>query len=716
MTVNSPIQSVTHNGDGSTTAFPIPFYFLLNEDIQAALVKDGVGTDLIFGTDFFLSGAGLPGGGTLSMFIAPAAGFQLVIERQVAITQQREYQQNDPFPAKTTEKALDKLTMICQQIFAVLGGYDPATSRALLLGRYDINGAGAYQANGNRITHLAAPLFGSDAVNLDTAAQLDTAVLNAATAYADALSYASGAQPPLSVHAFGAIGNGLIDDTAALLNAIASGAPLYWEPGVYRVTDTLLCVQPQRWLTHGNVTIKYDAPTGTAVKPVLDFRDKATVTGDFTVDHSADTKNFTNPVVYAGNIISGSAVLVQGDYSTIENMKVLNAWDNGVSVVRLNPVTGAEVVGSPKYGRCAGIRTYGCGIGVHSGAGIGKVGAGIDIGSGSAWVVSDCVDYFSSIGFILDIGAGAQAAFSNCISWYARLDSLNPNNGSGYGFYIGSGDSAFSNCSSFGAGLRGFWYDAVAQNCDFVNCLSYLSMKEGLWIKGGAATFNGFRVKGASQIGANSADAIWVDASAASISQLVFANCSTTGSLHRYGINANGANGSKFLINGGSLSGQTGPVGADVNAHVAHFYWDIAGGNKIGINRVSPGFPFDIFGRLRVSADVANRAYTAEVFGDGSGNGTVFVEDQVDPTRRMAFGYDPVTDCSIIQSIKANSATKTLMLNPSGGPVMAGKGSYNNGALQLGNYRLWVDSSGSLRIKNGTPVSDTDGVVVGTQS
>ena len=38
------------------------------------------------------------------------------------------------------------------------------------------------------------------------------------------------------------------------------------------------------------------------------------------------------------------------------------------------------------------------------------------------------------------------------------------------------------------------------------------------------------------------------------------------------------------------------------------------------------------------------------------------------------------------------------------------------GKLQLGNYYLWVDSSGRLRIKNGVPTSDTDGTVVGTQT
>jgi hypothetical protein len=46
----------------------------------------------------------------------------------------------------------------------------------------------------------------------------------------------------------------------------------------------------------------------------------------------------------------------------------------------------------------------------------------------------------------------------------------------------------------------------------------------------------------------------------------------------------------------------------------------------------------------------------------------------------------------------------------------AGQSGYNFEPLKLGNYVLWVDSTGDLRIKNGTPTSETDGTVVGTQS
>jgi hypothetical protein len=50
------------------------------------------------------------------------------------------------------------------------------------------------------------------------------------------------------------------------------------------------------------------------------------------------------------------------------------------------------------------------------------------------------------------------------------------------------------------------------------------------------------------------------------------------------------------------------------------------------------------------------------------------------------------------------------------GLVSIGSSAWNGGHFEMGAYRLWVDSSGRLRIKSGAPSSDTDGTIVGTQS
>lgn len=41
---------------------------------------------------------------------------------------------------------------------------------------------------------------------------------------------------------------------------------------------------------------------------------------------------------------------------------------------------------------------------------------------------------------------------------------------------------------------------------------------------------------------------------------------------------------------------------------------------------------------------------------------------------------------------------------------------YNGPHLVMGTYHFWVDSTGKLRVKNGAPTTDTQGVIVGAQS
>ena len=48
-------------------------------------------------------------------------------------------------------------------------------------------------------------------------------------------------------------------------------------------------------------------------------------------------------------------------------------------------------------------------------------------------------------------------------------------------------------------------------------------------------------------------------------------------------------------------------------------------------------------------------------------------------------------------------------------PINATSAAWNGNHIRIGTYRLWVTSAGILRIKNGAPTSDTDGVVVGAQ-
>ena len=57
--------------------------------------------------------------------------------------------------------------------------------------------------------------------------------------------------------------------------------------------------------------------------------------------------------------------------------------------------------------------------------------------------------------------------------------------------------------------------------------------------------------------------------------------------------------------------------------------------------------------------------------------------------------------------------TDKLTIGPAGLVTIGGQ--WNSGHLVMGAYHLWVDGTGKLRIKSSAPVSDTDGVTVGSQ-
>ena len=118
MTVSSEVKRSDFAGNGSTTAFATGFRFLQNSDVRVILTVDSTSVETVQTeiTNYTLTGAGLDAGGTVTMLIAPAIGETLTIKRDVPLTQGTDYVENDNFPAESHEDALDKLTMITQQI------------------------------------------------------------------------------------------------------------------------------------------------------------------------------------------------------------------------------------------------------------------------------------------------------------------------------------------------------------------------------------------------------------------------------------------------------------------------------------------------------------------------------------------------------------------------------------------------------------------------
>jgi len=124
-----PVQSAytpdAYSGDGVTNAFTVTFLFQLPTDlvVQTQLLSTNAITTLTLGTDYSVTPAQSPSQnspastGTVTLLTgALPVGTDLLISRAVPLTQNTTWVPNDPNPSTSTMNAVDKLTMICQDL------------------------------------------------------------------------------------------------------------------------------------------------------------------------------------------------------------------------------------------------------------------------------------------------------------------------------------------------------------------------------------------------------------------------------------------------------------------------------------------------------------------------------------------------------------------------------------------------------------------------
>jgi hypothetical protein len=122
MTISSTTVRNSYSGNGSTTVFAYTFKILDDDEIQV-IIRSSTGTETTKTktTHYTVSGVGSAGGGNITFLTAPGATETVVLKRNTTKTQETDYVANDPFPANSHEEALDRVTMIAQEIQEELG-------------------------------------------------------------------------------------------------------------------------------------------------------------------------------------------------------------------------------------------------------------------------------------------------------------------------------------------------------------------------------------------------------------------------------------------------------------------------------------------------------------------------------------------------------------------------------------------------------------------
>jgi hypothetical protein len=245
MTISVSTNSVTWLGNGATTVFTYTFAIPATADVTvlyttAAGVQTTVapGAYTITGVGQPTAGGG-PQGGTLTYAPGGApipAGSQLTLIRSVPGTQPNSFSNQGGLWPSVVEATADLLAMQIQQLASGLGrallfnpadtgpfaSFPPAAQRALQLLGFDSAGNPVAAAPTSALVSTAMQPF-----VLAASTQASTTLLDvlASLAGATVRRLIDKIYDVLSVADFGAVGDGVTDDTAAINAALAAAAP-----------------------------------------------------------------------------------------------------------------------------------------------------------------------------------------------------------------------------------------------------------------------------------------------------------------------------------------------------------------------------------------------------------------------------------------------------------------------------------------------------------
>ena len=250
---------IRYSANGSETRFDFPFPIFADEDLK--LYLDGA----LQTSGYMVYDAGETTGGYVILDNAPAANITITLSRELPLERMTDFIEGGDFSARAINNEFDYMMSSVQQIarkqdqMLHYSDHETAANNQLPAQSIRANKALGFDGSGNPI-----------AIELENAASAPNftaqgfgAVTRTST---DKLS------DMVSVKDFGAIGDGLVDDTLAIQQALAAHNSIYLPEGVYLISSTIALDAGQTIKGSGDASvIKANDNSFVAVALTADF-------------------------------------------------------------------------------------------------------------------------------------------------------------------------------------------------------------------------------------------------------------------------------------------------------------------------------------------------------------------------------------------------------------------------------------------------------------
>ncbi|HEY2848346.1 MAG TPA: glycosyl hydrolase family 28-related protein [Gemmatimonadaceae bacterium] len=325
-TLTTTTNSASYVGNGSTTAFTVPFKFLVNAD----LVVTVAGVTKALGSDYSVKGAGAATG-TVTFTVAPLASAPVVITRAVPLTQTTSLRQSRAFDPATLENGLDRRAMAEQQI-ANTHAVDKTTqaTKDAAQDATDSSIQATDTSQNAQIVGITNSIAGFSSASHGVTDTSSVQALGSSTPRTLTARFAD----VVNVKDQGAAGDGVANDTTAIQSAatLAAGKTLLFQSGTYKLTGHINISSGTRVIAQGTVTMNQTTAGelvfyGSAVSNI-EIRG-FTMTG---------TANATQPLVGTGNNCGAICFETSGGGIVVEKNVISGFW-NGITGTNLTGFT-----------------------------------------------------------------------------------------------------------------------------------------------------------------------------------------------------------------------------------------------------------------------------------------------------------------------------------------------------------------------------------------